>query len=221
MTADRDTTRRTPLLAAVLTFAVLTVSYVVVNRSTPHPDASGAEVLRHARTHASTVELGAFLLFASAVPLALAAAVLHRRLRALGSAGPGAAITLVGGAVAASALTGSAMFAWSGGRLPENAGSALARTLADLSFLSGGPLYAVMFALLVAGVSLAGLLPRALTGIGLALAAVGMVSTLTLLSDGFGYLLPVVRFGGLIWLVFAAALLPRTGRPDASDASDA
>jgi hypothetical protein len=203
-----------PLLAPVLAFAVLTVAYVVVNRSTPRPDASGLAVLHYAQAHGTAIKLGAFLLFASAVPLALSAAVLYRRLRALGITAPGSAITLVGGVLASTALTVSAMFTWSGGRLPADAGAALARALADLSFLSGGPVYAVMFALLIAGISvpglLAGLLPRAVTWTGLVLAALGMVSTLTLLASGFGYLLPVVRFGGTIWLVFVAALLPRT-----------
>ncbi|TKA08321.1 DUF4386 domain-containing protein [Actinacidiphila oryziradicis] len=203
-----------PLLAPVLAFAVLTVAYVVVNRSTPRPDASGLAVLHYAQAHGTAIKVGAFLLSASAVPLALSAAVLYRRLRALGITAPGSAITLVGGVLASTALTLSAMFTWSGGRLPADAGPALARALADLSFLSGGPAYAVMFALLIAGVSvpglLAGLLPRAVTWTGLVLAAVGMLSTLTLLASGFGYLLPVVRFGGTIWLVFVAALLPRT-----------
>ena len=103
---------------------------------------------------------------------------------------------------------------WSGGRLPTNADPALARALADLSYLSGGPAYAVAFALLIAGISvtglLAGLLSRAVTWSGLVLAAAGMLSTLTLLASSFGYLLPLVRFGGLIWLISAAALLPRT-----------
>ncbi|MFI0469174.1 DUF4386 domain-containing protein [Saccharopolyspora sp. 5N102] len=203
-----------PLLAPVLAFAALTVAYVVANRSTPHPDAAGSEVLHYAQTHATTITVDSFLLFASAVPLALLAAVLYRRLRALGITAPGSAITLVGGVLASSALTISAMLAWTGGRLPVDASPALARALADLSFLSGGPAYAVMFGLLIAGISvtglLAGLLPRAVTWTGLVLAAAGMVSTLTLLADGFGYLLPVVRFGGTVWLVFVAALLPRT-----------
>ncbi|MER6990022.1 hypothetical protein ABT337_09880 [Saccharopolyspora hirsuta] len=140
--------------------------------------------------------------------------MLYRRLRALGITAPGSAITLVGGVLAAGQLAMSAMLAWAGGRLPADASPALARALADLSFLSGGPGYAVAFALLIAGTSvtslLAGLLPRAVTWTGLVLAAAGMISTLTLLAPAFGYLLPVVRFGGLIWLVLAAALLPRT-----------
>ncbi|MFC1429241.1 DUF4386 domain-containing protein [Streptacidiphilus sp. N1-3] len=203
-----------PLLAPVLAYAVLTVGAVVANRSTPHPDASGAAVLQYAAAHGTAIKLGAFLLLGSAVPLAIAAAVLYRRLRALGITAPGSAITLVGGVLAAVALTLSAMFAWTGGRLPADAGPALARALADLSFLAGGPAYAVGFALLIAGVSvtglLAGLLPRTLAWIGLVFAAVGMLASLTLLGSGFSYLLPVVRFGGTVWLVFAAALLPRT-----------
>ncbi|GGV02401.1 hypothetical protein GCM10010211_82180 [Streptomyces albospinus] len=162
----------------------------------------------------TVIKLGAFLLFASAVPLALCAAVLYRRLRALGITAPGSAIMLVGGVLASGALSLSAMFAWSGGHLPADAPPALARALRDLSFLSGGPAYAVTYALLIAGISvtglLAGLLPRAVTWTGLLLAAVGMVSTPTLLASGFEYLLPVVRFGGIVWLLFVAALLPRT-----------
>ncbi|WAP58450.1 DUF4386 domain-containing protein [Streptomyces sp. S465] len=203
-----------PLLAPVLAFAVLTIGYVVVNRSTPRPDASGKDVLTYARDHGTTIELGSLLLFASATPLALMAAVLYRRLRALGITAPGSAITLVGGVLAAAALSGSALFGWAGGRLPMDADPALARALADLSFLSGGAAYSVTFAMLVAGISVTGLmarlLPRPLTWTGLALAAAGMLSMLSLVADPFSYLLPVVRFGGLVWLVITAALLPRT-----------
>ncbi|WP_262701678.1 MULTISPECIES: DUF4386 domain-containing protein [Streptomyces] len=216
--AERTSGRRPqggpPLLAPVLAFAVLTIGYVVVNSSTPRPDASGKEVLKYARDNGGTIELGSLLLFASATPLALLAAVLYRRLRALGITAPGSAITLVGGVLAAMALTGSALFGWTGGRLSMDADPALARALADLSFLSGGVAYSVTFAMLVSGISVTGLmtrlLPRPLTWTGLALAAAGMVSLLSLIADPFGYLLPVVRFGGLVWLVITAFLLPRT-----------
>ncbi|MGW4047494.1 DUF4386 domain-containing protein [Streptomyces sp. NPDC004721] len=211
-----------PLLAPVLAFAALTVAYVAVNSSTPHPDATGTAVLHYAQTHATTIKVGALLLFSSAVPLALCAAILYRRLRALGVTAPGSAITLCGGVLAAGATTLSAMFTWTGGRLPADASPALARALADLSFISGGPGYVVMYALFIAGISvtglMAGLLPRAVTWTGLALAIVGMVAELTLLSSGFSYLLPVVRFGGTLWLVFVAALLPRT-RPRTNSTS--
>lgn len=71
-----------PLLAPVLAFAALTAAYAIVNGSTPHPDASGAVVLHYAQTHNTAIKVGALLLFSSAVPLALCAAVLYRRLRA-------------------------------------------------------------------------------------------------------------------------------------------
>lgn len=203
-----------PLLAPVIAFAVLTVGYVVANSSTPRPAASGPAVLNYAEQHGTAITVGAWLLFSSAVPLALGAAVVYRRLRALGITAPGSAIALVGGVLAAGMLAMSAMFAWSGGRLPADAPPALARALADLSFLSGGPGYVVMFALFTAGISvpalLARLLPRAVVWPGLGLAALGMVAPLTLLSLGFGPLLPIVRFGGLVWLLCVAAMLPRT-----------
>ncbi|BAJ30532.1 MULTISPECIES: hypothetical protein [Kitasatospora] len=205
-----------PLLAPAVAVAALTVAYTAVNRATPHPDATGAEVVRYAQEHGGAARLGGLLLLAAAVPLALCAAVLYRRLRALGITAPGSAITLVGGVLAAVALVLSAAGAWASGRLPADAPPALGRALADVSFLAGGPAFAAGFGLLAAGVSvsalLAGLLPRAVTWSGLVVAAAGMLSLLALVADGFMYLLPVVRFGGLVWLLFAAALLPLTRR---------
>jgi hypothetical protein len=203
-----------PLLAPVLAMTVLTVGYVIVNRATPRPDASGAEVLRYAAAHGTQIAWGSLLLFASAVPLVIASAVLYRRLRALGITAPGSAITLVGGVLASGALILSALFSWAGGRLADGAQPALARALADLSFLAGGPGYVVTYALLIAGVSvtclLARLLSRPLAWTGLALAVLGMLSMFTLVAHGAGFLLPVVRFGGLVWLVWVAAVLPRS-----------
>jgi hypothetical protein len=78
--------------------------------------------------------------------------------------------------------------------------------------------------LLVAGVSVPMVLlhlhrPVALAG--LALAGVAELSTLTLLTEDMAMLLPVARFGGLLWLIAVSLLLPvtrprtvgATGRP--------
>ena len=48
------------------------------------------------------------------------------------------------------------------------------------------------------------------------IAALGMLSVFSLLTPMLYVLLPVGRFGGLIWLVAAAALLPRTRRDTAA-----
>ncbi|MFC4908986.1 hypothetical protein [Actinomadura gamaensis] len=203
-----------PLLVPVLVYVALTIAYVAVNASTPQPTASGADVLRHDLDHAPQIKVGAFLLVASATPLAVSAAVLSRRLRALGITAPGGAITLIGGALAASALALSGMFAWTGARLASDASPALARALADLSFATGGPGFSATCALLIAGVSVPGLLgrllPRPVAVLGLAIAVVGALSSLTFAVYGFTYLVPVVRFGGTLWLIATAALLPRT-----------
>ncbi|MFJ6697379.1 DUF4386 family protein [Streptomyces sp. NPDC091272] len=214
--ADTARTRRPqtgpPLVLPVLAFAALTIAYVVLNSSTPQPTATGAEVLTHAQGHGTRIRVGAFLLLASAVPLAVLTAVLYRRLRALGITAPGSAITLVGGVLASLALTLSALFAWTGERLAQTSEAALARTLADLSFLTGGVTYAMACGLLVAGLAVSGLraelLPKPLAWAGLVIAACGMLGTLSLLADPFAFALPVVRFGGLIWLVWAATALP-------------
>jgi hypothetical protein len=57
-------------------------------------------------------------------------------------------------------------------------------------------------------------LPRWLVWLGLIVAGVAEISSLSLLFGPVGYLLPVARFGGLVWLVAAGFLQPRS-RADA------
>ena len=208
------------LLTVSLSYAALTAAYVVTNRATPQPDTPGREVLRYVRDHGTAINLGAFLLLVTAVLLVPVAAVLARLVRRGQGRdqGAAAATVLAGGLLASGALASSAALTWTLGRLPEAAPADLARALADLSFLAGGVGYAVSFALLAAGACLAarasGLLPRACATTGLVVAAAGLAAPLTLLALDFGYLLPVVRFGGTAWLVWAACALVRS-RPTA------
>jgi hypothetical protein len=215
-TTARPRTRRPqsgpPLWLPAVAFTVLTVVYVIVNRSTPHPDASGADVLRYLTAHSGTQKVGAFLILASAMPMVIVTAVLYRRLRGLGITAPGSAIALIGGTLAAVALALSGLFGWAAARLGADAGPALARALADLSFVAGGPFYAAAFGLLVAGVAVPGLLarllPPALAWTGLVIAVVGEVATLGLVVGALTFLVPIVRFGGLLWLLVTAFRLP-------------
>ncbi|MFE2557357.1 DUF4386 domain-containing protein [Streptomyces sp. NPDC059352] len=207
------------LLTGSLSYAALTAAYVVTNRATPQPDASGRDILsQYVRDHGTAIDLGAFLLLVAALLLVPVAATLARLVRQGQDQGAAAATVLAGGLLASGALASSAALTWTLGRLPEDAPAALARALADLSFLAGGIGYAVSFALLAAGTCLAaretGLLPRACATTGLVIAAAGLAATLTLLAIDFGYLLPVVRFGGTAWLVWAAFALFRA-RPTA------
>ncbi|MDA3648106.1 DUF4386 domain-containing protein [Saccharopolyspora indica] len=205
-----------PLLIATLTYAVLTAAYVVANSATPQPGTSGDDLLRYyVHDHGTAIDLGAFLLVVAAVLVVPIAALLSRLVRREQSAA-GAATAFAGGVLATGSLASSAALTWALGRLPEDSPAALARAMADLSFLTGGLGYAVSFALLAAGTCLAvrgsGLLPRACATTGLVIAAAGFAATLMLLVFGFSYLLPVVRFGGTAWLVWAAFALARSRR---------
>jgi hypothetical protein len=44
--------------------------------------------------------------------------------------------------------------------------------------------------------------------VGLALALIGELATIALLTESAGLLIPIARFGGLAWLIVTAALIP-------------
>jgi hypothetical protein len=206
--------------SAGLLVAGLITSSAMAGETFPSPFAAPEVVQAYFRSSSAAVVVSAFFTFASAVPLAIYAATVSARLHNLGIRNPGATIALVGGVLAAGFLSLSAMFSWTLSR-PEILGEpAVVHALQALSFMTGGPAHVVLLGLLLAGVAvpglLAGLLPRWLAVAGLVLAAVAELSTLTLLLDGAAYLLPVARFGGLVWLITAGALLPRR-RPAAND----
>ncbi|MGP3911083.1 hypothetical protein [Nonomuraea sp. 10N515B] len=200
--------RHSSLIVAATGHVALTIGYVIANRSTPQPGATDTQVLHYAQSHGGTMTLGALLLIASAVALVLLAAAMHQRLRALGATTYSRALTLTGGLMAAGALTGSALYIWRG------AGAATtdeAVAFAEWSFIFGGPAFAATLAVLILGTSTASVrLPRAINVTGLLLAAAGLVSILSPAITPLSYLLPIVRFGGLIWLGFAATQLARS-----------
>lgn len=196
----------TAALFPTAAFAVLTIAYVALNAGTPHPDASGADVLAYTTAHHGVIDAGALLILLAGAPLALATALLQRLLQA-------PPIAVIGGALAAAALTLSALFAWTGARLPATAAPELARSLADMGYMTGGPAFAAGFGLLAVGISIPVLfgrnLPRWVGWFGLVIAAAAFVSGLALVATPFSFLLPVVRFGGLIWLVATAIAAAR------------
>ncbi len=206
-----------PLLVPAIAFAVLTLAAVAVSIHIPTPTASAQTVLSYQVNHATSLRLGGFLQFASALPLAIWAATVHGRLRALGVRAVGTTMALVGGVLASASLALGGLIGWTSVETAHLGDAAVAKVLGDLAFATGAVGYVVPFALLMAGVAvpslLTGLLPRPLAITGLVIAAIGMISTATLLTMNLGPTLPVVRFGGLIWLIAASALLSRTRHP--------
>jgi hypothetical protein len=178
----------------------------------PSPFGSATDILAYFRDHQLAVRISALLQFAAAIPLAIYAATANARLHQLGIRAPGATIALAGGLLAAAFMACSALVSWVLSR-PEVADEpVLVRALQNLAFITGGPGHVVPLGLLIAGISVPGLLarllPRWLTIAGLVIAALAELTTLTLLVADASFLLPVARFTGLAWLVIAGFLLP-------------
>jgi hypothetical protein len=206
-----------PLVPLALITVALFVASLVVGAAgggpfpSPYTDASDA--IAFFAAHPTTVQVAATLQFASAVPLAILAASLSSRIRYLGFARvPGVLIASSGGILASGMLATSALTQWVLSRPATATNSTVVRPLADFAFATGGPGAIVFLGLLVAGLAVpaafGGLLPRPVWIAGIAFAAIAELSTIALLSEPAAVLLPIARFGGLAWLLAAAALLP-------------
>jgi hypothetical protein len=210
-----------PLVPLAVIATILFVASLIVGVAGggpfPSPYDSATGVFAFFAAHRTTVEVAATLQFASAVPLAILAASLSSRLRFLGFARvPGVLIASTGGILASGMLMISALVQWVLSRPDVATNRAIVRPLVDLAFATGGPGHVVFLGLLLAGIAVPAaighLLPRPLAIAGLALAVIAELSTIALLWQPAALLLPVARFGGLAWLVGAAALLPARRR---------
>lgn len=203
-----------PLVAPALAVAALTAVGVVLGGSGPRPTTPPAELAAYYAENPTSATVLAAAVFAAAIPLAVFTAVAYRRLRQLGVTAPGSAIALAGGLLASAMHAVSGLAAWTAVQSTGVAEPGVLRALTTLSFAAGGPGFVPFFALLVAGIAvpslILGLLPRALAWTGLVVAGLGMLSVFSLLTPYLYVLLPVGRFGGLLWLIAAAALLPLT-----------
>jgi hypothetical protein len=75
--------------------------------------------------------------------------------------------------------------------------------------------------LLTAGISVtsffARLLPRWVIWFGLLIALAGELSSLSLVAYPMAFTLPLTRFGGFLWLIAVAAMLPKTADTHAEE----
>jgi hypothetical protein len=173
-----------------------------------------AEVARRLQEYAFAARIAAWLEFASAVPLAIAAATFFARQLRLGIRVAGPVIGLVGGVVASTMLMFSGLVGWVQSR-PEVTGDAtLAHALNFLSFITGSVGFVVGLGLLVAGIAVPALVlrlvPRWLALAGLVIAFCAELSFVAMVVEPLQFLFPIGRFLGLLWLVAAGFLLPST-----------
>ena len=206
-----------PLVLPALIFTLLFLAGMALGTSPPLPTASPAEVLADYQLEQGSVTLTAFLQFGASIPLAIFAATAFGRLRQLGLNVPGAAIGLVGGVLASAALALCGVLGWVGARAARLDDPAVTYLVRDLTFMTGGVGHVVPLGLLVAGIAVPSLfgrlLPRWLAWLGIDLAMIAELSTLSLLTPAAMLALPIARFGGFARLIDVGALLPRAAPP--------
>jgi len=178
------------------------------------PYSSDADLLDFYANHQGAAHLSAFLVLASAVPFAVLTAISSHRVLAAGLDVPGRLIALVGGTLAAGmlALSGLATMTLTQSQVADS--PAVVRALQALAFTAGGPGFVVFSGLLLAGISVPALIgrltPRWVGWFGLGVAVVCELASLTAATDSLDPLLPVGRFGTMVWAVALAVTLSRS-----------
>ena len=164
--------------------------------------------------HGFAVRFASMLQLGSAIPLGIYAATIYARQQRLGIRVPGPNIGLFGGTAAAILLAVSAIVTWTQSQDVVSANPELTHALAYMSFAAGGFGHVLGLGLLVAGIAVPALLlrlvPTWFAWIGLVIAVLAELSFLTMVLELLQFLIPIGRFGSLIWLVAAGFLLPKT-----------
>jgi len=162
----------------------------------------------------NAVRIAAFLQFGAAVPLGIFTATVVSRLQFLGINVAGVFIALFGGLAASLFSAISAVVQWVLAQPGVASQAGPVTVLHLLAFATGGVGYVVPFGLLLAGVSVIAwftrMLPRWLVWLGLVLAGIAELSSLSLIVAPAFFLLPVARFLGFVWIISTGFLLPRS-----------
>jgi hypothetical protein len=160
----------------------------------------------------TAVRVSNFFLLGSGIPFGIFAVTVVSRLRFMGVRAAGTNIALLGGLIGTIALILSGAVGWVLS-VPEVLTSApLVKAISFLNFQLGGPVFAIGFGLLAAGVSVTcyfmRLVPRWLAVFGMFLALTGELSSLSLVSYPANFFIPITRYLGLIWMFAIALTLP-------------
>ena len=206
-----------PLPLPIAAYAGLAVAGALTYVGGSGAGADPAAVVDALRAQPGVARVSAVLLIASAAPLAVWVAAVTHRLGALGARVAGPVIGLVGGVLAAGALALSGITGWVAVGAAGLGDATLTWALGTTAFAFGGVGFALGSALLLAGVAVPALVlrlvPRPLAIAGLVIAACGAVALFGLLTPALYPLLPVTRFGGMLWMIAVSVALPLPGSP--------
>lgn len=191
----------------------------------PGPWEPAQTIVHFFQARPSAVVLCAFLQFGSAVPLAIFTASIVSRMRFFRIQAAGPNIALFGGFAAAGIVIANASVLWAMAHPGVALDTPLTVALYYLSYVLGGPAYAVCLGLLMAGISVpllfVRMVPRWIPIFGLVLAVAGQLSWLNLEIPQTLFLIPLTRFPGFIWMIAVGFMLPATRPAGAAQAAAA
>jgi hypothetical protein len=201
-----------PLLVPALSFAGLTVAAAIIGAGGPRPDSAPDAVLAYAVANPVLAAVGAALLLGTAFPLVVFAATAVTRYRRLGVTAPGPQMGFAGAVLAAASVSLSALFSWAAVQSAPLGDPMIAKVLSQLWFATGAFGFAAPMGLLVLGLAVPALimkfLPAWLAWAGAAIGVLALLSTFGVITSALYPLIPIGRFGGLLFLVAVAVLLP-------------
>ncbi|MDT7798917.1 MAG: hypothetical protein QOI78_2350 [Actinomycetota bacterium] len=173
---------------AIIAYGLFTVAGGVLGATGTRPDSSAADVAAYDASHHGLIRLLALAVFGAGLSLAIWTAA--ARPPRLGFAG---------GLLASGSLLLSGLTTWTAAQ-----DTAFARPFTSLSFAAGAFGFAVPLALLIAVLARTLELPRWLAITGYVIAALAALSAFGMLTSVLYPLIPVGRFGGLVWLVLVS-----------------
>lgn len=177
----------------------------------PEEPASAVTAFFLARTNA--VIVCSWLQFGAAMVLGIFTASAVNQMRFLGVRAAGVNIALFGGFTASMLGVAAALAMWTLTRPGIANDPSLVSALYSLDFGLAGVGYSAPAGLLIAGIAITAgfsrLLPKWLVVSGIVLAAIGELSSLTLIFPKLVVLIPLTRFLGFVWLIAAGFALPR------------
>ncbi|WP_426516533.1 hypothetical protein ACPPVQ_18205 [Diaminobutyricibacter sp. McL0618] len=205
------------IVSAALTLLGLIVGFALAGGQAFISPFSGADaVAAYAQQHWLSIRVVSMIQFGSAVPLGIYAATAYARLLRLGVRVPGPGIGFFGGITASVMLMISALGSYVLSRPDVSSDPTIALALTFFTFITGGVGFVTGMGLLIAGIAvpslILGFVPRWLAWTGLVIAALSELSFLSMAIEPLQFLLPIGRFGGLLWLVAVGFLLPNDRR---------
>jgi hypothetical protein len=205
-------------------FAASLCALVLSGAPVPTPNLSVYAMQGYFAGHAEAVRIAGFFQFGAAIPLVLYTATVTSKLRFLGIKAAGVSIALFGGIGASIFSAISGLIAWLLSQPGVALDASVVHALYLLAFATGGPALVAMLGLLLAGVSVpsafAGLMPRWLVVLGLVVAVISELATLSLVFPVLYVLLPLGRFPAMVWMIGAGFSLPNFRRNRKEDNLD-